>query len=401
MSANPERPKNGDGATSPRSGVAMSAADRRGGGAPSPSVTAAPWRQAALITLGAAAIYVGMRALPTGVNLHAGDFRVAGVGALELCDPANPQFVPVVTARSPVTMTVAPAPGGGGRFLLRLATSTDKPVGPAELLEVHTRKLHLLIVDPTLADYQHVHPEPTANVGEWGFAFAPRLGGTYRVFADFTPVVTGRSLYASADLAVDETRVERDVPARSVGAEANVAPIVGPESAPSPSRSTQLGADHATHLSGVSAANAGLAWPAETWRAERDGLVFQLVPSARPVRAGQAADFAFTIARSDGGPAALELVMGALAHLVAFDSERGGFAHLHPYSQDAAQSPALGAVGDRATPGVSAHGLTPGTAGAPLAFRLTIPSAGRYVIWAQVKIGGREVFAPFWFEVAP
>jgi hypothetical protein len=28
-----------------------------------------------------------------------------------------------------------------------------------------------------------------------------------------------------------------------------------------------------------------------------------------------------------------------------------------------------------------------------------IPSAGRYVIWAQVNLDGSEVFAPFWFEV--
>jgi hypothetical protein len=30
-----------------------------------------------------------------------------------------------------------------------------------------------------------------------------------------------------------------------------------------------------------------------------------------------------------------------------------------------------------------------------------IPQPGHYVIWAQVKIAGEMVFAPFWFEVKP
>jgi len=34
-------------------------------------------------------------------------------------------------------------------------------------------------------------------------------------------------------------------------------------------------------------------------------------------------------------------------------------------------------------------------------FRLTIPRAGRYVIWSQVDLAGAETFAPFWFEVSP
>ncbi len=311
-----------------------------------------PWRHAALITLGAAALYLALRALPTGTNLHSGDFRVAGAGALELCDPANPQFVPVVAARSPVTMTVAPQPeAGANHFLVRLATSTGKPIGPAELLEVHTRKLHLLIVDDTLGDYQHVHPEPTRNPGEWAFAFAPMRTAAYRVFADFTPVVTGRSLYAGADIAVTA--------ARRGAAQAG-------ESTP--------------------------AWPAETWRTERDGFVFQLTPAARPVRAGQPEDLVFNVARSDGEATTLEPVMGALAHLVAFDSERGGFAHLHPNPTNATGA---------SEPKLTAPAATPNAAGESLAFKLTIPRAGRYVIWAQVKLAGREVFAPFWFEVAP
>ena len=75
----------------------------------------------------------------------------------------------------------------------------------------------------------------------------------------------------------------------------------------------------------------------------------------------------------------LQPVMGALAHLVAFDEARSGFAHLHPVETDLRK------------PADAQHPI--------LKFKLTIPRAGRYAIWSQVNLGGREVYAPFWFEV--
>jgi hypothetical protein len=94
-----------------------------------------------------------------------------------------------------------------------------------------------------------------------------------------------------------------------------------------------------------------------------------------------ACDLALTIVRPAGGVVPLEPVMGAFAHLVAFDEARSGFAHLHPMETDLLQRP-------EATRPV-------------LHFRLTIPRAGRYVIWAQVNLGGRETFVPFRIGVAP
>jgi hypothetical protein len=54
----------------------------------------------------------------------------------------------------------------------RLIGASDKrPVTFDDLKEAHTRKLHLLIIDESLADYHHVHPiENTGKPGEifWG-----------------------------------------------------------------------------------------------------------------------------------------------------------------------------------------------------------------------------------------
>ncbi len=290
-------------------------------------------RQFAWITAGAIAVFVALRLLPTGTNLSHMDFRVdprAG-NAIEFCDPLNPQFIPVVAAKSPVLMVLTTAfPSAAGRATratLTLKTAGGKAIAAADLLETHTRRLHLLIVDPTLQDYQHVHPEPTGEAGAWSFAFTPHRSGTYRVFGDFTPAATARGLYASVDL--------------------EVAAATGPTPGP-----IENG---------------------------RTGFGFTLTPAALPARAGQPVELRFSVVRSDGGSVGLEPVMGAYAHLVAFDATRSGFAHLHPVEADLLKKP------DANNPALS--------------FKLTIPRAGHYAIWAQVNLGGSEVFVPFALEV--
>ena len=292
--------------------------------------------QIIFITGVALALYVLIRLLPTGSNVNHMDFRMEGKGTLEFCDPANPQFIPVVSVRSPVKMSLQsdhpPAKDEPVEFTLSLRTASGKPIGPADLLVAHTRKLHLLVVDPTLNDYQHLHPEPGRRDGEWIFSLVPRRAGLYRVFADFTPIATQRGLYAAADFSVP-------------GAVATVI------------------------------TNANTTW-------QERGYNFELV--LPPVlRAGQSAMLRFRL-ESQGAVkerVPLEPVMGAFAHLVAFDEARSGFAHLHPLETDLAKPP------DPVHP--------------ELNFRLTIPVSGRYVIWAQVKIDKKELFAPFWVDVLP
>lgn len=304
---------------------------RRDGGR---SLTIRQRRQIAVITLAAIGVFAVMRWLPTGTNLSHMDFRVDAKNPIDFCDPLNPQFIPVVAVASPVSMALAApnaAAGSEVAAVITLKTASGKPIAPEDLLVVHTEKLHLLIADPSLTDYQHVHPTPTRTPGEWAFRFTPRFGGTYRIFADFTPAATSRGLYANADLEV----------------------------------------------AGAPATGTGL--HAVAWTAERDGYRFVLTPGATPIRARQPADLRFAITRPDGGPVPLEPVMGAFAHLVAFDETRSGFAHLHPMQPDLT--------------------LRPDAVKPTLEFKITIPKPGRYVIWAQVNLAGRETFVPFWFDV--
>ena len=306
--------------------------------AQAPRLEAGEWRGIAAITAAAALLFAVVRELPTGTNLSHMDFRVQGANAIEFCDPANPQFLPVVAVRSPVTLAVTtsapPQAGSEVEATLVLSTFSGKPIAPEDLQVVQTRRIHLLIVDPSLDDYQHVHPRPGRRPGEWAFSFRPRYGGAYRVFADFTPVATNRGLYAETEI--------------GVGGPAN-------------------------------AAAAGSQAP--SWTATQAGYRFALSPAPGPIRAGAASDLKLVVARADGGPVPLEPVMGAYAHLVAFDTQRSGFAHIHPKEADVTRRP------DPRRPAFT--------------FRLMIPRPGRYVIWSEVNLAGTLAFAPFWFDVAP
>jgi len=316
-------------------------------------------RQIALITIGAIAVFAFLRWLPTGTNLSHMDFRVNAKNSIDFCDPLNPQFIPVVAVASPVTMTLALTPAIAGERVttsFMLKTASGKPIAPEDLLVVHTQRLHLLITDPSLTDYQHVHPVPGRTAGEWSFSFTPRFSGDYRIFADFTPVATARGLYANTDINVGETS-RRD----HAGVELAGAPTGERE------RARGLPGDR-----GVK--------PLLQWTMERDGYRFALVPAATPIRARRPADLKLIVTRLDGGRVPMQPVMGAFAHLVAFDEARSGFAHLHPMELDLSKPP---------------DALRP-----TLNFKIMIPKAGRYVIWAQLNLSGQETYVPFWFDVA-
>ncbi|MDE3084350.1 MAG: hypothetical protein KGJ37_03900 [Verrucomicrobiota bacterium] len=298
------------------------------------ALTKTQYRQLALITLAAAALFILVRLLPTGTNIPHLSYVPAGKSIIQTCDPSNPQFLPATEVQSPVAMTLAvaapPVAGREAHVVLMLKTYGDKPLGPADIAVSNAKKIHLLIVDPTLTDYQHVHPVPADAPGAWAFTFTPRAGGAYRFFADFVPVVTGVELYAWADLTVR-----------------------GARAAPVPS----------SH---------------QNWTADSDGYRFTLTPAALPIRPRKINDLKLSIERIGGGPVPLEVIMDAFAHLVAFDEQRSGFGHMHPLEVDITK------------PLDPAHPT--------LHFKMQLPRAGRYVIWSEVQIAGRQVFAPFWFN---
>ncbi len=195
--------------------------------------------------------------------------------------PGQPSIT--MTVVSPATISATPHLTD---VTLRLSWQDGSPVLPNELLVMHTQRIHLLINDSTLTDYQHVHPIPTTTPGHYTFAFSPRHPGPYRVWADVVPAVTGIQEYLITDL---------------------------PAAAPSLPLT-----DRAT-----------------SFAATVNGRTYRLVINdGQPVHAGQPVIGTIAISESDGTPCTrLEPVMEAFAHIVGFMDDGKTVLHIHPAGQ--------------------------------------------------------------------
>lgn len=149
----------------------------------------------------------------------------------------------------------------------------------AEAFEVaHTERMHVLVLDPSLTDYSHVHAAPGTRPGEWTFAFTPKFNRPYRLWLDVKPVG---------------------------GVQAFVPLLVNANGTPAPAERTL----------------------AQT--ATVDGLSATLSFDA-PLRVGSAAMGHVQITRNGRPFAALEPVMGAYAHIVGVSDDWSTVAHVHP-----------------------------------------------------------------------
>lgn len=173
-------------------------------------------------------------------------------------------------------------PGVKAFAVLHLRRTNGAPVMLADLIETHTKKIHLLIVDQSLTDYHHEHPRPTATPGDYFFSFTPQKPGPYLAWADLRPLPLGLQEYERATIA---------------GA--------GP---PEPTK------DRKTRLS-----------------AEVEGFHFQLILEKPAIKVGQPVGAKLRITKADGTPyRELQPVMGAFAHLVGFNEDHETVLHLHP-----------------------------------------------------------------------
>jgi hypothetical protein len=208
-------------------------------------------------------------------------------------------------------------------------TRNGKPLEVDSLKLVHTQKFHLLVVDPTLTDYQHIHPQPTATPGSYLFSFTPKLSGGYRAWADITPVGDTQH-YVHADLGEVKPAVINKIESR---------------------------------------------------RAEVGGYIFTLTFDG-PINAGGAVMATIFITDNKGqNVGTLEPVMGAFAHLVGFYDDYQTVLHAHPMGEEPKNDDARG--------------------GPKLMFHLMPEKSGFVKLFAQVKIGGKEIYAPFGITVLP
>jgi len=290
--------------------------------------------QITAITLVFVGIFFALRTLPSSTcnflhyNLTQTDSR-----GMEFCLD-DPLFLDFQRMKVPLKTTLdAHQPleiGKPTEFTIRFETYGGKTVLPHEIALSHTQRVHLLAVDPSLTDYHHVHPQPNGPTGEWTFSITPLKSGKYQIFTEMVPQRTLKS---------------------TIGAATFIVP--GNPSTPEEQ---------------------------EVYVYRKNGYILQLTPQPTTLKSNQLNHLYLSVASENGQPLTLEPVLAAYAHVVAYDHDLVGFAHLHPNLTGKEQDP-----------------LKP-----TLDFVLNTQKPGHYRIWAQLHITGQdEWFVPFDVIVQP
>jgi hypothetical protein len=226
-------------------------------------------------------------------------------------------------------------PGKRVTVTLTLKKNDGTPVTPRDLLLMHTEKIHLLIIDQSLSDYHHEHPQPLDTPGVYVFSLTPKMPGPYRIFADVVPAESSVQEYVVADLPSDI------------------------EGEPVTDRQTRL-----------------------TGEAGRLRFALTFDAKATDIRANRPIAGTLMVSTAQGKPFdQLQPVMGAFAHLVAFNEDRKTVLHIHPEGPEPKDPEARG--------------------GPALKFKLYAPRPGFYRLYAQLQIKGAPVFVPFNLRILP
>lgn len=311
-----------------------------------------PFVQVGAISAICVAGYFGLRSL-TVYNcgfLHASaPLRTESKPNDEFCDVGNKGFINLSQSRYAIESAIRQDPQTG-QFQLVLRTISGRPISFDEIAITHTEKIHLLIVDDSLNDYHHVHPQPTAESGVFSFKFAGVAGRQYRYIAEFVPQRTQTQV-------ITETRY-------TVGKPDSLDILqVAEISAPTSINTAQQ----------IQRGNRLIA--------NKEGFQFELILPFSGLIPDTDNEVLVRIS-AEGQPVPLQEIMGAYAHLVAFDREGKGFAHFHPILEKS----------------VNPLHSNPTHPSIPFSFEGMIP--GEYRLWVQVKLDNREFFVPFDLNVA-
>lgn len=186
-----------------------------------------------------------------------------------------------------IKIDVNPVSGQSNQWEIKLTQIKDnKPVRLEDLKEVHTEKIHLLIIDDTLEDYSHVHPRPLKEPGLYQFEWNPKKQGHYYVWADLFPIATNKDEYVVTDVFLGEdakSSINRNVVMKNTV----------------------------------------------------DGYQFQLAFEKGDLKTKQTNTGQITITDLKGKPVQdLEPIMGAFAHIVAFSDDLKTIVHIHPMGKE-------------------------------------------------------------------
>lgn len=227
-----------------------------------------------------------------------------------------------------------------------------------DLQIVHDKPLHLLIVSKDLAEFYHVHPEPSPD-GSYRVQHTFPNGGDYKLYADFTPP-NAKQIVERIDLKV--AGVER--PKVALVADTKFEKSV-------------------------------------------DGLKVVMKPSAE-IKAGEELTLDFQAFDATTGKPATDLqnYLGELAHFVIISEDLIDFVHAHPMAKGEKMD-GMKMEGDKKEKDHNADGHSHAEGSKetnkPSAYEVSahtaFPRAGLYKLWAQFQRGGKVISIPFTVNV--
>lgn len=257
-------------------------------------------------------------------------------GEIELCATNHAGFLDLTRLSYPIVADLhtasTPAAEQEVQVDLHLETSGGMPIAAHELAITHTEKMHIMLIDPSLEDYHHIHPQSGGLDGIYKFAFTPHRAGNYRLFTEIVPLRSRRQAIALSEL-----------------------DVAGNPKVPIFKRST---------------------------RSVVNGVRFDLDGVPEILKTGRDYRLDLSVTKEDGSPVLLETVMGAKGHMVAFDAEAKGFAHMHP-------------VDDIITSRTAGLGSLSMEEDSELVFLFNVPNSGWYRLFAQIQVKGEAIFGHF------
>jgi hypothetical protein len=189
--------------------------------------------------------------------------------------------------------------GASADLSLRVVAADGSTVDDYEVEQ--TKEMHLVLVRSDLTGYQHLHPTRSSD-GTWTVPVTFEQGGSYRVVADFTPVIDGT--------ATGRTAITTDITVAGQGSDTSL--------------------------------------PAPATTAMIDGYT---VTIAGELSSSTESVVTFTVTDAAGEATALEPYLGAFGHLVAFAQSDLAYTHIHPSSAEE-MSGKLTFTGQVAAPGM-------------------------------------------------
>lgn len=189
-------------------------------------------------------------------------------------------------ARVVIEPAVTTMMAGSNQYTFQLVdTVSNKTIGDVDLNISHEKKLHFIVYDPSLQEFQHVHPEFDGT--NWNVAVKFAVNGNYWVWTQGELTSDGTEFSASTRL--DVTMRKPALPAP---------PVLG---------------DYRTGSDGTSAAEIG----------------------KTKIVAGKMVMLDLKMSRTDGSTPKLTPYLGAFAHIIATPADGDELIHVHPMGTSA------------------------------------------------------------------